>query len=101
MLSEEDFAARHGSGGSYQVQVPRDDSKPEWNLNGQVLQVPMGIMDTIKALKQKISTQLGIPVGSQKLKQDVFLKDAWSLAKHNLMPGSLIELGIQHRGGQR
>merc|ERR550514_408117 len=91
-LSEEEFAARHGSSGVYKVQVPKDDSKPEWQLNGQVLSITMELMDTVKSLKQKISDQLGIPAGSQKLKQDVFLKDGWSMAKHNVVPGSMIEM---------
>jgi len=101
MVSEEEFTSRHGSSGTFKVLVPKDDSKPEWNLNGQIMDVPMGLMETIKTLKQKISSTLGIPANAQKLKQDVFLKDAWTLAKHNITPGSIIELGVQQRGGQR
>ncbi len=57
-------------------------------------------MGSVKDFKAKIQEQLGIPVRSQKLKTDVFLKDAWTLAKYNLTPGSFIQLAVQKRGGQ-
>jgi len=57
-------------------------------------------MTTIKALKALISDKTGLPVGSQKLKTDVFLKDGWTLARHNVETGTTMELGVQKRGGR-
>jgi len=34
VLNEDDFLARHGNNGVFKVQVPNDDSKSEWKLNG-------------------------------------------------------------------
>jgi hypothetical protein len=58
-------------------------------------------MMTVKEFKAKITELTGLAVGSQKLKADVFLKDAWTLARHNIVPNTLLELGVQTRGGRR
>jgi len=99
MLSEEDFVANHGSFGKFRVQCPNDDKNDK--LNGQILTLEVQLMSTVKDLKIKIADETGLAVGSQKLKADVFLKDAWTLAKHNVAPMSLLELGVQTRGGRR
>jgi len=101
MLSEEDFIATHGSMGTFQVKCPADDSKEEWKLSGQVLKIQAGMMMTVKDFKAKIAELTGLPAGSQKLKADTFLKDAWTLAKHNITPTTILELGVQARGGRR
>jgi len=99
MLSEEDFVAQHGSVGKFLVQCPNDDKNDK--LNGQKLELQVQLMTTVKELKAKIAEQTGLAVGSQKLKSDVFLKDAWTLARHNVTPMTVLELGVQTRGGRR
>ena len=99
MLSEEDFIARHGQVGNFRVHCPQDDSNDK--LNGQTIQIQAQFMMTVKEFKGKISEMTGLPASSQKLKADVFLKDAWTLAKHNVASGAILELGIQKRGGGR
>lgn len=97
-LPEAEFVAQHGNSGTFRVQVPNDSSQA--NMTGQVLNISLPYMSTVKDLKSQIEQQIGLPVKSQKLKTDVFLKDAFTLAKHNVLSGTLIELGVQKRGGQ-
>lgn len=99
MLSEEDFVAQHGSVGRFRVQCPSDEKNDQ--LNGQTIQIEAQLMMTVKEFKAKITELTGLAVGSQKLKADVFLKDAWTLARHNIVPNTLLELGVQTRGGRR
>lgn len=97
-MSESDFTAQHGNSGTFRVQVPTDSSQA--NMTGQVLNISLPYMSTVKDLKSAIEKEIGLPAKSQKLKTDVFLKDAFTLAKHNVVSGTLIELGVQKRGGQ-
>jgi len=101
MLSEQDFVQQVGTSGTFRVKCPADASREEWKLQGQMLTIEGSLMMTVKDLKAKIAEQTGLPVGSQKLKSNVFLKDAWTLAKHNVDPGQVVlELGVQKRGGR-
>merc|ERR1711918_323766 len=101
MLTEDEFVSRHGNAGTFQVKCPNDDNNDK--LNGQTITVDAALMSSVKDFKAKIGELTGLAVGSQKLKGDVgFLKDGWTLAKHNLVPGvTTLELGVQYRGGQR
>lgn len=102
MMTEEDWVAQVGKTATFRVKCPEDTSREDWKLTGQLLSIPGELMMTVKDLKAKIAEETGLPVGSQKLKADVFLKDAWTLAKHNINPaGMVIELGVQARGGRR
>ena len=57
--------------------VPTDGSKPEWNLNGQVLDMTLSLRDPVSAIKAKIAEDTGMPPGKQKLRMEtIFFKDS-------------------------
>lgn len=101
MLSEDQFVASHGTSGTFMVKCPDDANNDK--LSGQTITIEAALMSSVKDFKAKIAELTGLAVGSQKLKGEVgFLKDGWTLAKHNLVPGvTTLELGVQYRGGQR
>ena len=99
MLSETAFVSMHGAEGTFLVKCPVD-SNDKWQLTGQTIEITAPYMSTVKAFKALVAEKTGLPAGSQKLKTDVFLKDAWTLAKHNVETGTTLELGVQKRGGR-
>jgi splicing factor 3A subunit 1 len=85
------------------IQVPNDDEKPEWKLNGQILNIQVDLKDNISNIKEKIKDQLGMPPNKQKLKSPglPILLDKQSLASYNIMDSTTLELGIKSRGGRK
>eukprot|EP00658_Telonema_sp_P-2_P008314 TRINITY_DN13125_c0_g1_i3.p1 TRINITY_DN13125_c0_g1~~TRINITY_DN13125_c0_g1_i3.p1 ORF type:complete len:652 (+),score=181.59 TRINITY_DN13125_c0_g1_i3:105-1958(+) len=102
LMSEGEFSAYHPGEVSIQIQVPVQEHDT-WTLKGQVTAVSVSVMATVKQLKDKLGEQLGgMPAKSQKLKSGVaFLKDNLTLAHYNIGPGSMLELGVQQRGGRK
>jgi len=87
------------------IKVPDDSSYSSWNFNGQVVTLSIDAMTKIKALKQKLQSELGdMPVNKMQLKSPSlgYLKDASSLAKLNIRNDSKpIELVPKIRGGRK
>eukprot|EP01121_Diplochlamys_sp_Union-15-3_P022121 TRINITY_DN9320_c0_g1_i1.p1 TRINITY_DN9320_c0_g1~~TRINITY_DN9320_c0_g1_i1.p1 ORF type:complete len:683 (-),score=164.86 TRINITY_DN9320_c0_g1_i1:23-2071(-) len=85
------------------INIPRIEDKPEWKLNGQILEVKLDIDAQIKDLKKELQNQLGgMPPNKQKIKADVgFFKDNFSLAYYNLKDGTMLQLGVKERGGRK
>jgi splicing factor 3A subunit 1 len=86
------------------VSLPAD--LPEFNCNGQIVEVTCNIGDTVEAFKQQISGSCnGMPTGKMKvsfISTGIFLnKDSASLAFYNVGPGAQIQLGIRERGGRK
>jgi hypothetical protein len=102
-----------------------------WGLQGQLLTISVPVRTLVKDLKDIIANQLKanvslpstrccfivrshltdsyvqaselIPGNKMQLKDAKagFLKDANSLAAHNINPGSMLELTVRSRGGKR
>jgi len=85
------------------IQVPNEDEKPEWKLQGQVITLQVDLTDSVSSMKEKIKDQIGMPPNKQKLKATglPFLLDRQTLAYYNIMDGTTLELGIKSRGGRK
>lgn len=55
----------------FNVATPVLTDKPEWTLNGQMLNVTLPLQDTVSMIKTKIHELTGMPPGKQKLQCDV------------------------------
>ncbi|XP_055331495.1 splicing factor 3A subunit 1-like [Paramacrobiotus metropolitanus] len=100
--AEEEFLKTYKNPITFKVQVPHVADKPEWKLNGQVLNLTLAPKDTFTTIKARIQDQLGIPQGKQKLQFDgVYVKDTQSLASCNIIPGSMVILQLKERGGRK
>eukprot|EP00940_MAST-03C_sp_MAST-3C-sp2_P001322 g1322.t1 len=101
---EKDWAASHPDAFEIAIQLPRDDSKPSWNLNGQRVTVSVGPHDTLRDLKNKLSSKLGgMPRSKQQLKLASlgFLKDKLTMAYYNLDSSAVLEFSTKTRGRRR
>ncbi|KAJ1624926.1 Pre-mRNA splicing factor PRP21 like protein-domain-containing protein [Pavlovales sp. CCMP2436] len=85
------------------VQVPFDQSKPEWNLEGQTLELVLHVRESVATLKEKLCEALGnMPVSKVQVTGSglpVF-KDKDSLAVYNLTTGEALVLKLKTRGGR-
>ena len=85
------------------INVP-NDSNVSWNFKGQTLSITLDAMSVIKNVKQKIQSQLGMPVNKMQLKSPNtgFLKDGLTLAFLNIGPDhGALELVPKVRGRGR
>lgn len=57
----------------FNVATPILTDKPEWNLNGQMLNITLPLQETVAVIKTKIHELTGMPPGKQKLQCDVSL----------------------------
>ena len=75
LMPESEFLAQHADKGpvTFTVQVPSVGDKPEWNLNGQTLQITLPLTETIATIKNKLAEILSMPNAKQKLQLDVSL----------------------------
>lgn len=55
----------------FNVATPVLTDKPEWNLNGQLLNITLPLQETVAVIKTKIHELTGMPPGKQKLQCDV------------------------------
>jgi splicing factor 3A subunit 1 len=89
-----------------QVQCAEDSANPQFNLNGQVLDIPAVSTDsTIKVLKGQISAVLGMPPNKMNLQlpgagSRDFIKDTLLVQDAGLVNGSTVLLGARMRGGR-
>lgn len=102
LMPEREFMARNISPVTFKVLVPAMPDKPEWKLEGQMLSLTLELTDTVNTIKSRIHEELGMPQGKQKLQQEnIFLKDAMSLAYYNVTPGTMLGLQLKERGGRK
>lgn len=110
LIPADQFAARYANGNiSIRISLPLDTSPAgaSWNLNSQTLTVVVPVTESVKRLKEILSSDFlaGMPTSKQQLKSTVagvgFLKDAHTLAEVNIGEGDLLELSIKSRGGKR
>lgn len=93
-----------------------EDTSPSgqaWGLSGQQLQLSFAVSTTVRDVKEAVAVALRecasagaevMPTSKQQLKsltQGIFLKDANSLAAHNIGDGAVLELSAKSRGGKR
>lgn len=55
----------------FNVATPILTDKPEWALNGQLLNITLPLQETVSLIKTKIHELTGMPPGKQKLQCDV------------------------------
>ena len=103
LINEQDFLNMYAGGlVSFSVLVPTVTDKPEWTLNGQMIQMTLPLSDQVSVIKAKLHEETGMPTGKQKLQLDtMFFKDSNSLAYYNIAPGTIIHLQIKERGGRK
>jgi len=102
LIPEEQFLARHSGPVTLSVAVPSVPDKPEWKLDGQMMSLTLPLTETVNTIKQRIMEELGMPQGKQKIQhENIFLKDANSLAYYNLLPGTVLNLQLKERGGRK
>jgi len=102
LIPEGEFLARNLSPVTFKVMVPQMPDKPEWKLDGQILSLTLQLTDTVNTIKQRIMEELGMPQGKQKLQhENIFFKDANSLAYYNVTPGTMLNLQLKERGGRK
>jgi len=102
LIPEGEFLARNLSPVTFKVMVPQMPDKPEWKLDGQILNLTLQLTDTVNTIKQRIMEELGMPQGKQKLQhENIFFKDANSLAYYNVTPGTMLNLQLKERGGRK
>lgn len=105
-IPEDAFLRQHGQKPvRIIVQVPNDPSK-SFNFNGQSMDMQMALTETVGALKSRISGALNnMPTKKMKLNIQVsgtFLnKDNFTLAKYNVLPNSVLVVGMRSRGGRK
>jgi len=102
LIPEDIFMMRNISPVTFKVLVPVMEDKPEWKMNGQMLNLTLNLNDTVATIKTRIMEELGMPQGKQKLQhENMFYKDANTLAFYNVTPGTMLQLGLKERGGRK
>ncbi|KAI8141428.1 Pre-mRNA splicing factor PRP21 like protein-domain-containing protein [Fennellomyces sp. T-0311] len=84
-----------------QIVTPNMPDKPEWSLTGNTISIADLLPGTlISTVKDRISSQLGMPAGKQKLStnNNVVLNNSKSLEFYGIMDGHTIVLGLKERG---
>jgi hypothetical protein len=104
-MSESDFAkSLDDPNVTIRITIPNDRSNNSWNLNGQCITLTLNVMTKIKVIKEKLQTQLGMPINKMQLRNSTigFLKDTTSLAYCNIgNMNPVIELVPKTRGGRK
>ncbi|CEP09106.1 hypothetical protein [Parasitella parasitica] len=81
------------------IQTPSMPDKPEWHLNGTTISVPGLSPNTlISTVKDRIASQLGMPVGKQKLSSSgTVLNNSKTLSFYNIGEGCSLVLEVRKR----
>ncbi|KRX91335.1 Splicing factor 3A subunit 1, partial [Trichinella pseudospiralis] len=101
---EEEWLNKFSDHGPINITVvfPVSAEKPEWNLNGQSVSYSLNLTDPVSAIKGKIQETTSMPASKQKLSfENIFIKDANTLAYYNMLDGSTIQLQLKERGGRK
>lgn len=105
-MTEAEFArSLHDPNITLQVLIPLDSTNKAWNFNGQTLNLTVNVMTKVKAIKEKLQSQLGgMPINKMQLRNATigFLKDTATLAYCNIGHSNCyIELVPKTRGGRK
>jgi splicing factor 3A subunit 1 len=99
LIPEDEYIAANPEPVNVQIVVPQVPDKPEWQLNGQTINLTLPLTETFGGLKNRIQEKLTIPIGKQKLQYEgMFVKDSNTLAFYNLPAGASVVLGLKERG---
>lgn len=102
LIPEQEFLQSSPPNVSIKVQVPSSSEKPEWKLNGQVINLTLPYTDSLSVVKAKIHELISMPPGKQKLQYEgIFVKDSNTLAFYNIPNGATIVLALKERGGRK
>jgi len=102
LIPEAEFLARNPPMVNFKVIAPVGGDKPEWRLNGQLINLTLTLRETVTAIKAKIHEETGMPPSKQKLQMDsIFFKDSNTLAYYNISPGTVVNLQVKERGGRK
>lgn len=102
LIPEAQFLAHHKGPVTLQVQIPNQNDKSEWRLNGQTISMTLALTDSITILKSKLQDETGMPPAKQKISYEgMFFKDSNSVAYYNLLSGATVHLQIKERGGRK
>lgn len=103
LIPEEEFLKTCSSPNiTIKIHLPKSSEKPEWKLNGQVINLTLPYTDSLSVVKAKIHELTNLPPGKQKLQTEgIFLKDQNSMAFYNLPNGASILLALKERGGRK
>ncbi|KAI8644082.1 Pre-mRNA splicing factor PRP21 like protein-domain-containing protein [Parasitella parasitica] len=84
---------------SINIQTPDMPDKPEWSLNGTTISVPGLLPNTlISTVKDRIASQLGMPVGKQKLSSSsTVLNNSKTLSFYGIGEGFSLVLEVRKR----
>ncbi|KAI8088908.1 Pre-mRNA splicing factor PRP21 like protein-domain-containing protein [Halteromyces radiatus] len=81
------------------IQTINYPEKPEWNLNGQTIELtdlPLTMM--ISTVKERITSQIGMPYGKQKLSiQQTVMVNSKNLGFYGCTDGTVLTLGLKDR----
>lgn len=101
-IPEDEFLAKFKGPITINVQIPKEESKPEWKLQGQTISLTVDLKDTITLVKEKLKELVLVPANKQKIKTLTLpiLKDQQTLASYNVMNGTTFILGLKERGGK-
>jgi splicing factor 3A subunit 1 len=88
------------------VQVPNEEGKSEWKLNGQTLTINVNLTDNITTLKERVKDETGLPVNKQKLKVATannlaITKDQQNFAFYNIIDQAVITVEVKRSGGKK
>lgn len=105
IIPEHEFVSLHSQTDSsiHSFRLECKEKLPQWGALSMrhVSPVNLGLLDTVAALKRAIWTETGIPQSCLKLSTGgIHLKNDWTLARHNIIPGSVIEVRTHKRGGR-
>lgn len=103
LIPEAQFASQYSGPITVQIQMPSTTPNPAWTLHGQTVSVSIGVMQTVKELKDALGALIGdMPASKQQIKSPAgFLKDNQTLASLNIGDGARLEMTPKTRGGKR
>ena len=104
LVPEKQWAQMHSGSIPLHVQIPSEGGDSMWGFRGQIIQILVGVTQTIGEVKNQLVDILGgMPVGKMKFKNNVHsvMKDNKTLAHYNIIPASIVELAVKERGGRR
>ncbi|CAK5264288.1 unnamed protein product [Mycena citricolor] len=99
LYSEQDWITSHPHPISLQVQLPKDDSKPEWKLDGSIVTIPdLPLNLLVSTLRDRIQlhTSGSVPVSRIRLSYSgKMLNNKDTIALYNLEDEDLVVLSVR------
>ncbi|KAI8370651.1 Pre-mRNA splicing factor PRP21 like protein-domain-containing protein [Radiomyces spectabilis] len=98
--TEGDWANQEPTTVSLTIQTPNMPDKPEWQLTGASITIAdLPLSTLVSTVKDRISSQLGMPAGKQKLSlNNTIMNNGKSLSFYGVVDGSTLQLGLKDRG---